>query len=194
MFKLSKILLITLLLLISSCNWFKSAGLPFFAFTDPVIPKGTPAFQRGFRDGCSTATYTRANDLYRAKNKFIYDARMIDHPEYRFGHQKGYSVCFVRSLGDEGPNSSFDSFIAPKGGAPAFLSRDINEAWGGMFKTGLTPSITGGLGNGLDGVVNVFSGGSGKGVFSADPIWAGGSKGQIFGQSRKGGLAGDFHD
>lgn len=178
----SKILIISLLLLSSSCRWFSDAALPFISFAQTNVPDGTPSFRRGFKDGCTTGQYSRGNQFYRGYSSYRYDPKMIGNAEYRFGHQRGYSVCFVKFAGTaEGPNISFDRMLNPGGYDPTFNAQDINTTWGGAFN-GLNDSLKGSAGSGVNGIFEMWSGGTGGGAFSANPLWAGGSKGQIFGQ------------
>jgi hypothetical protein len=180
---LKKIFLIILLLNLSSCKWFTEAGAPFFANMKIHVPKGTPSFQKGFYDGCSTTLYSRGNVLYRNIYGYRYDPKMITNPEYRMGHQRGYNYCFVMVLQYEsGPRGSPDRVLFPHGYDDTFNAGDINDAWGGFFKQGIATPIGVTSGNGLDGLFDMWSGGEGGGVFSANPLWAGGSKGQFFGQ------------
>jgi len=179
-----KILAIMLLLCLSCCRWLDVIKTPFTAFTKIKIPRGTPAFKKGFKDGCLGGEYSRGNQFYRTNSGFRFDPKMIGNSEYLFGHKRGYSVCFVKFLGsNDGPNTSFDRVLNPYGYDNTFDAQDINTAWGGMFKTGLTPSLKGSLGNGINGIFDIWSGGSPENsVFGAHPLWATGSKGQFFGQ------------
>jgi len=177
-----KIVIINILLLTASCRWFSSATVPFIGFTKINIPDGTPAFRKGFKDGCLTGQYSRGNQLYRTSSSYRYDPKMIGNAEYRFGHQRGYSVCFVKFASTaEGPNTSFDRMLNPGGYDSTFSAQDINTTWGGAFD-GVDASLKGSTGSGVNGIFEMWSGGNGGGALSTNPFWAGGSKGQIFGQ------------
>lgn len=178
---IKKLILILALLQLSSCEWFKHIGSPFYAWTKIKVPDGTPAFQQGFRDGCSTSTYGRSNVLYKNLYGYKYDPAMIGNSEYRFGHSRGYTWCFQQSLsGVSGPNASWDRYISPYGYDATFSSGDIGNAWGGFFG-----GTGGSLGASVGGDVGGFMGtltNSGGSVMNSNPLWAGGSSGQIFGQ------------
>ncbi len=178
-----KKLLIFILFLytLCSCKWFGNIGSPFYAMTDIKIPDGTPAFQQGFRDGCSTSTYARNNVLFRNRYGYKYDPKMIGNAEYRFGHSRGYTWCFQQSLAGvtSTAGGSWDRYMHPWGYDATFSSGDINSAWGGFFKG------NGSLAHSAGGDVGGFMGtltNSNSSVMSANPLWAGGSSGQIFGQ------------
>jgi hypothetical protein len=176
-----RILIIVLSLQLGGCKWFTNAGTPYFQWTNFKIPEGTAAFKQGYKDGCSTVLYSRGNGFYRTRYQYRYDTKMIDNPEYRFGHSRGYSWCFQTILTGQ-TNGSFDKYINPGGYDPTFNANNINNAWGGMFE-GLDAPIKVNPGNGFDAMFGVWSGsGTGGSVFSSDPLWAGGSKGQFFGQ------------
>ncbi len=180
---MKKIILIILLLQLDGCKWFSKASLPFYMGTNPDVPEGTPAFQKGWKDGCSSSTYARSNVYYRSKNSYKYDPVMIGNPEYRFGHQRGYAWCFQQSLsGQTGANGSWDRFILPYGYDSTFSSRDINQAWGGMFLGTSGAPLKDNVGGNVGDFVGVFGGSGDSSLFGANPLWAGGSKGQIFGQ------------
>ncbi len=176
------LLIVILLLQIASCRWIESAGPPALEWANLPTPDGTPLFKKGFRDGCSTAFYSRGNVYYRTKYGYRVDPILFRNGEYRFGHQRGYGYCFTLIAGGAGPNSSWDRYVSPYGYDKTFNAKDIGEAWDGFFGGGVGPFIQDNPGNGLDATVNVYSGGAGGGVFSANPLWAGGSKGQFFGQ------------
>jgi len=178
-----KFLLIILLLNLGACRWFSEAGMPFFAWTKIHVPQGTPVFKKGFADGCSTTLYSRGNVLYRNIHGYRYDPKMINNPEYRMGHQRGYNYCFVMVLQYEsGPRGSPDRLLFPHGYDETFDAGNINSAWGGFFKGGLGSPIGEGSGSGFDSMFDMVSGGGGGGALSANPLWAGGSHGQFFGQ------------
>lgn len=182
---MKKLILIILMLQLGSCKWFTNASLPFYAGTNPSVPDGTPAFQKGWKDGCSTSTYARSNVFYRSKNSYKYDPAMIGNPEYRFGHQRGYTWCFQQSLSPTtGAVGSWDRFILPYGYDSSFSSRDMGEAWGGMLPGNANAGVMGSknVGGNVGDFVGVFGGSSDNSLFGANPLWAGGSKGQIFGQ------------
>lgn len=179
---MGKIVIIILLLSINCCRWKDVIGTPFIGFTKMKIPRGTPAFQKGFKDGCVGGQYTRGNQFYRTTSGFRFDPKMIGNSEYLFGHKRGYSVCFVKFAGSAGgPNTSFDRYLNPGGYDETFNAQDVNKAWGGMFD-GVDSSIKG-SNMGINGIFGVWSGGSKENsVFGANPLWSSGSKGQIFGQ------------
>ncbi len=180
---LIRVLLLFLLIQVFGCKWITNSGTPYFEWTNFKIPQGTPAFQAGYKDGCSTVLYARGNVYYRTRYSYRYDPKMIGNSEYRFGHSRGYTWCFQQVVaGTSGPVGSFDKYLNPGGYDPTFNAGNINDAWGGMFGGGLDAPIKANPANGFDAMFDVWSGGSGGGVFSANPLWAGGSKGQFFGQ------------
>lgn len=176
---LQKLLIISILVTITSCKWFKDAGTPYFSWTNFKVPDGTPAFQTGFKHGCSTVLYSRGNDFYRARYKYKYDPNMIGNTEYRFGHSRGYSWCFQQVL--NGPVSSFDNYLVGSGYDKTFNTKDINEAWDGFFKSSTLGS--GPSSEGLDGMMSVWQTGidGQTSALGGNPFWAGGAKGQFFG-------------
>ena len=178
---IKKIILTILLLQLCGCEWFKHIGSPFYAWTNIKVPDGTPAFQKGFKDGCSTSTYGRSNVFYKNKYGYKYDPAMIGNSEYRFGHSRGYTWCFQQSLaGDTGPNASWDRYILQAGYDSTFSSGDIGGAWSGFFG-GSGGSLGGAVGGDVGGFVGALTN-SGTGATGSNPLWAGGSSGQIFGQ------------
>jgi hypothetical protein len=180
-YNMKKFILIIFLLNLSGCKWFTQASPSFYAMTDYAVPEGTPAFQQGFKDGCSAASYSRGNTLYKHLNSFKYDTALIGNTEYVFGQKRGYSWCFQQAQSTtSGPNGSWDRAIEPHGYDPTFSSGDIGTAWDGMFG-GSGGSLGGAIGGDVGGFMGTLNG-SGSGIMSGNPIWAGGSKGQIFGQ------------
>jgi hypothetical protein len=184
---LIRVLLLFFLVQIDGCKWFTNAGTPYFKWTSFKIPQGTPAFQAGYKDGCSTVLYARGNVYYRTRYSYRYDPKMIGNPEYRFGHSRGYAWCFQQVVaGTSGPVGSFDKYLNPGGYDSTFSAGNINDAWGGMFsgtnQAGLDAPIKPNPANGFDAMFDVWSGGASGSVFGANPLWAGGSKGQFFGQ------------
>lgn len=172
--------LILFLIQLTSCQWFSTIGSPFYTMTNFKIPDGTPAFQQGFKDGCSTSTYARSNVLYRSRYGYRYDPKMIGNAEYRFGHSRGYTWCFQQSIaGATGALGSWDRYLHPYGYDTTFSSGDINSAWGGFFKG--SGSLAQPAGGDVGGFMGTLTNSSGS-VMNSNPLWAGGSSGQIFGQ------------
>ena len=176
------ILCITIISQLTSCKWFTRIGSPFYAMTDFKIPDGTPAFQQGFKDGCSNSTYARSNQFYRNKYGYKYDPKMIGNTEYRLGQTRGYAWCFQQSLsGVSGAVGSWDKYIHPYGYDATFSSGNIGDAWGGFFG-GSGGSLAQTAGGDVGGFMGTLTN-SGKSVMSGGAVfWEGGSSGQIFGQ------------
>lgn len=187
-FSARKVIAIAIILVTSlnltACQWFSGAGTTFTTFAGIKIPDGTPAFQAGFRDGCSSNYYARGNQLFRHMYGYRYDPKLSSNPEYRFGHQRGYTWCFSQMVGVFN-QSSFDRFIYGYWTEGPFdmSSGDINNAWGGFFGGSEGKGLGEPIGEGFNPIFGLWSGG-GSGALSANPLWAGGSVGQIFGQPR----------
>jgi hypothetical protein len=128
--------------LLSSCQWIKSASTPYFMFTNFKVPEGTPKFQAGYRDGCSSVLYARGSVFYRNRYGFRYDNKMINDQEYNFGHQRGYSWCFQHSIqGNTGTRGSITKIIDDYGYDSTFNRSTIKDFGGlmgdkGMWKMG----------------------------------------------------------
>ncbi|MFM2200566.1 MAG: hypothetical protein RL769_621 [Pseudomonadota bacterium] len=177
-----KLILVIFLFTLTSCRMVGDSGMAMYAGVKFKIPPGTPAFRKGYEDGCKTAIYTRGNILYRTFYKYQFDPKMIGNPEYRLGHSRAYGYCFP-TVGSAvtGPQSSFDRFINPYGYDSTFSAGNINNTWGGAFSGTMGDSITG---NGFNGIFDVLQkGGSGTGetALGGNPLWAGGSRGQFLG-------------
>jgi hypothetical protein len=184
-----RLILLSSLLFLNACQWFSDAGLPLASGTSVEMPRGTPVFTQGWKDGCNTSSYTRGNVFYKTIYSHRYNTKLIDNPEYRFGYSRGYSTCFqIMVTGNSGPQASFDRYLLPYGNNSVFEMSvgNINENWFGFFgsKSGI---LAGDFTNSdvtLDSVVNIWQNAERGGgtVFGSDPLWSGGSKGQIFGQ------------
>lgn len=182
---LANILLLVVLLQIGSCRWLSNAGLPYFRGLDFKVPDGTPTFQQGYKDGCSTILFARGNGIYRDRYSYRYDPKLIGNPEYRFGHSRGQSWCFQNIIGPN-PLASSDRYLNPHGAASGYgvfdmQGADIGSAWGGMFD-GASSGISNVTGASLNGIFGAWGGNGADSVFNSNPIWGGNSKGQIFGQ------------
>jgi hypothetical protein len=184
---LLKILMIILALSLPGCRWFTSAGTPFLSGMTPKIPDGTPAFQQGFKDGCSSILYARGTGVYRAIHDYHFDPKMIGNPEYRFGHSRGQSYCFQNIIGPN-PMASSDRYLLPHGNAGLDTSpTDYETAWGGFFggKGGAGKALGDNVfdDSGVEGIFGAWGANTPTGsAIGANPLWAGGSKGQLFGQ------------
>lgn len=181
-----KIFLLFLLLQLPACKWFTGAGTPYYGGFSFKVPQGTPAFRKGYGDGCATILSARGNSLQRQRyGGYSYDAKMINNTEYRFGYSRGWSWCFQTTIGPHN-SASFDRFLNPygnQGTAFEMGASNIGNAWGGMFggTEGKAMGETIG-GSGLDAVMGSVGAGGGSGAFGGNPLWAGGSSGQFFGQ------------
>lgn len=161
---------------------FGDGGLAMYAGINFKIPAGTPAFRKGYEDGCKTAIYTRGNILYRTFYKYQFDPKMIGNPEYRMGHSRGYGYCFPTTASAvTGPQSSFDRFINPYGYDSTFSAGNINDTWGGAFGGSMGGSLTGSGFNGIFDVLQKGGSGTGESALGGNPLWAGGSRGQFLG-------------
>jgi hypothetical protein len=110
------IAIITLLFFITSCKWITGAKVHNLAFTNIRVPPGTPNFQKGYKDGCSTVLYSRGNTFYRTKYSYRLDADLIDDSEYYFGRKRGYNFCFGYITGASGHLSKgWDAYIYGQG-------------------------------------------------------------------------------
>lgn len=180
---MKKFLLILTILQLSSCRWFSDASPQFYQGVSFAVPKGTPAFQEGFKHGCSAATYARGNVFYKNLNGWKYNPALIGNSEYRFGQKRGYSWCFQQALSaNTGPNGSWDRVIHPLGYDKTFSTGNIGDAWNGMFG-GHGGSLGHKAGGDVGGIMSVFGGaGASQTLLGSNPLYAGGSKGQIFGQ------------
>ena len=180
-----KIITLLIFLSLGGCRWFTDARTPFNFGTNIKIPEGTPAFQTGFKDGCSTALYSRGNVFYRTKYGYRYDPKMIGNTEYHFGHRRGYSWCFLVALAPL--NKSFDAYIED----PPFdmSAGDIGSAWDGFFggvggtsALGSNPTAADNIG----GIIDLLTtNDSGQTAIGTNPFWSGNSVGQFFGQRYK---------
>jgi hypothetical protein len=179
---LNKFLLLVFLLQIPACKWITSASTPQFFGTNFKLPPGTPTFQQGYKDGCSSILFARGNGFYRSRNSYKYDPQLSNNPEYKFGHSRGMSWCWQNIVGANSMTSP-DRSLFYYGNNPVFDmgAGNINDTWDGMFGVGLGAPANPENG-GFDAIFKGLSGGDGGGAFSANPLWAGGSKGQIFGQ------------
>lgn len=140
------------------------------------IPDGTPSFQTGYKDGCSSSTYARSNVFYRTFYKHKYDPKMIGNPEYRFGYSRGYTWCFQYSLSGAGANQSWDRYILPAGNNNDLKSISIGEMWGDFFTNSNAP-----YGNNIStGIEGMFTGGN-IGNAMGDPLWGTSNVGTFFG-------------
>lgn len=184
---MKKILLLVLLLSLGGCKWFTGMGTTYFAGTGFKIPEGTPVFQKGYKDGCSTVLYARGNVWYRTRYGYRYDPKLIGNPEYRFGHARGYTWCFQHILqGTTGGSRSSDRWLFQYGYDSTFNAGNINNAWGGFFGGATSPLGASGVGwdSSFDILQKGISGGvagDGQNAFG-NPLWYGGSSGQFFGQ------------
>ena len=175
---------------IFSCKWLGDAGSPFYSMTKIKVPKGTPAFQKGYRDGCETVTYARGNPFYKTIYKgYRYDPKMIGNSEYKFGHSRGIAFCFMQVISN--PHSSFDNYLNYYD--PTMMAQDWNTVGDGLFDGGVFSQSVTTPGNGIDGIFDVLQkggGGTTGSAFSSNPFWAGGSVGQFFGQGYSGSYYG----
>jgi hypothetical protein len=189
---MKKILIITsLIIFLNSCRWLSDAGRPFYSMTNFKVPPGTPSFQQGYKDGCETVSYARGNAFYKTRYKgYRYDPKMIGNSEYRFGHSRGVSFCFMQVISQ--PQSSFDNYLNYYD--PTMMTQDYNTVGDGFLDGGVFSWSATNAGGGLNGIFDVYQkGGSGTtgGVFDSNPLWAGGSVGQFFGQSYSGSYYGN---
>ncbi len=192
MIKISKNILLVVFLFFSftSCRWIAGASTPYYSWTNFKIPEGTPVFQAGFKDGCSSILYARGNDFYRSRYSYRYDPTMIGNTEYRFGFQRGSSWCFQTIITPQhGPRN---------GGITRFLFAHGADSWGfdaspgsinstGLFGGSVESPISGS--SSINPLFDVFQkgtnaggvGGVGYTAFGANPMWSGGSSGQFLG-------------
>jgi hypothetical protein len=188
--KIKFLIFILLILNLNSCKWISDAGTPFYSMTGIKVPPGTPSFQKGFRDGCETVTYARGNPLYRTFYKgYRFDPKMVGNSEYRFGHSRGVSFCFMQVISNV--HSSADNYLNYYD--PTMAAQDYNTVGDGLFDGGVFSQSLTTPGNGIDGIFDVLQkggGGTTGSAFTSNPLWAGGSVGQFFGQGYSGSYYG----
>lgn len=171
--------LVTLLFLfeITSCGVASIPGkVTAFPLTNFKVPDGTPAFQAGYKVGCSAVMYARGNVFYRSRNDYNYDPKMIGVKDYRTGYSRGWAWCFnnIANLNmGGGANGSIDLGLFPAGHPFDSSPSTVDEAWGGFFETPAPNIIE--IGSGLDGSFSVWQKGkSGGTALGGNPIWSGG--------------------
>lgn len=165
--------IITLLLSLSSCKWFTEAKLPQLAFTNIEIPPGTPNFQKGYKDGCSTALYARGYGPYRMRYKYALDASLIDDSEYIFGRKRGYNYCFVYIAGASGHFSGgWDSYLYGQGTPFNMGKGNLNDTQIGGNVFDSWGDMAGGVSGSLDVLQsNRINGTSKTSVFGGPMFW-----------------------
>ena len=170
-----------------SCKMFSIPGkIVFLPFTNFKVPPGTPIFQSGYKDGCSSVLYARGNMFYRSRYEYRYDPNMIGNAEYKFGYSKGWGWCFSNVVGispSGAPIGSVTDFVSPYGRSPTFdmSPNDINNAWGGMFGSGLSSPIdSNSTPGGLNAIFDIYQygisggqAGAGQSAFGGNPLWSG---------------------
>ena len=178
-----KIFLVLSLLTLFSCRIWTIPGKLFdLPGMNIQIPDGTPAFQSGYKDGCSSVLYARGNVYLRSKYDYSFDTKMIGNSEYKSGYSRGWAWCFNAVVGaDPGGGTAMGSgvagrYIYPHGEGPFDTNPyDVQHAWGGFFGS-TAPKIVE-TGSGLDGSFSVWSkssGGGGSSAFGANPLWSSG--------------------
>lgn len=176
-------------LALSGCKWIMNMNKPFSSLTNMTIPEGTPIFQKGFRDGCGNAFYTRGNGFYRARYGYRFDGNLAGNTEYRFGISRGYTYCFAYIVGPSagGPQAPPDRFLNYSDSTYMGNTNTVNSSWGGFFEGGGTWNDSVAIGgNTIDGIFDVYqkgiSGGTAFNTGEGGVIWGGNSRGQFFGQ------------
>jgi hypothetical protein len=158
------IIILTLLIFTSGCKWFSEAKLHNLAFMNIKMPAGTPNFQKGYKDGCSTALYSRGNTLYRTRYKYSFHPELIDDPEYFFGRKRGYNFCFGYITGNSGHFAKgWDGYIYGQGTPFNMGVGNINDTVLGQVsgsdgkgKTNNVFNTWGGMEGGLSGSLGVL--------------------------------------
>lgn len=169
-----------------SCKMFAIPGkISFLPFTNFKLPPGTPTFQSGYKDGCSSVLYARGNVFYRSRYDYRYDPKMINNGEYKTGYSRGWGWCFtnVIGIGNSLPSGSPDQFLAPYGRRPVFDTspNSINNVWGfGRLSSPIDANSTPG---GLDSMFDIYQygidggqAGAGQSALGGNPLWSGESK------------------
>ncbi len=171
---MKKIIIILILLFTSSCRWFADSKFTDhnLAFTNIRVPPGTPNFQKGYKDGCSTVLYSRGYGLYRTRYDYKFDPELIDDPEYFFGRKRGYNYCFGYITGGSGHFSGgWDRYLFAQGSTGFNMGKGNlnNTALGGGV---LSDKISGGVG-GFLGVLQQNRAGNKKGSVMGGHIFYG---------------------
>lgn len=80
-------------LLVSGCSFYDQIVRPV-PYGMEQMPEGTPVFQAGWKDGCTTGLTVYGNDRYKASyDGFVQDKKMILNDEYYRAWKEAYTYC-----------------------------------------------------------------------------------------------------
>jgi hypothetical protein len=174
---MKKTFLIAMILLLNSCS------SSFLSMTSFKVPDGTPLFQEGWRDGCSTQLGVRSTSFYRMKYAgYKRNPDYIDNPEYNFGYSKGYSYCFNYIVGGAyfGQGGS-DSYIYGKGTQFDMTRGNWNNTVNYETGTWNNPIAGEGGSTTINGIWDEFQQPKSFTLFGSHPIYGTPNSTQIFG-------------
>lgn len=167
---------------------------PTLAMAGIKVPEGTPKFQQGWKDGCSTGYHARGNGFYRSFHKIKQNSKLFMDPEYEFGHQRGYGFCYTKALSHLNSGTGWDDYLFAR--SKAWEAKSWNstppfwEDWNSISPFN-NPSSNGGPLGSASGkssgmALRAIAPGEGKGVLGSfdgsgtHPLWAGGMDGHFF--------------
>jgi len=92
MMDMKKYLMLLMILTLAGCNSFDS-DMPYKPGLMPELPKGSPEFTQGWRDGCQTGLAVGGGDIYKSFYSWKRTPEFEKNDKYLKAWKDGYEYC-----------------------------------------------------------------------------------------------------
>jgi len=117
---MKKYLGLLVVVFLASCSF--DSNLPYKPGFMPELPKGSPEFTQGWKDGCATGLAAYGNDVYKTVYRYQKDPAYDSNATYNGAWHDAYSYCRLYA-------NAWDKQVFPNGNTFPSDPEEAENPW-----------------------------------------------------------------